>query len=129
MVVDASVVLAVLLDEEDAEEIWEKLKASPELVMSPVNWWETQVRLWKLKGDEGRRLFEAFARQVQLEVKPVDEDQAEVAFGAFLKYGGRPAKLNLGDCFAYALAKSRGEGLLYKGEDFGVTDVNGTRLE
>ncbi|MPZ59075.1 MAG: PIN domain-containing protein [Rhizobiales bacterium] len=60
-----------------------------------------------------------------VEVVPVDLAQARIAADAFTRYGRgqHPARLNYGDCFAYALAASRGVPLLYKGTDFGKTDI------
>jgi ribonuclease VapC len=60
-----------------------------------------------------------------VKVVPVTAEQAGLAREAYRKYGkgNHPAKLNLGDCFAYALAKARGEPLLFKGHDFRRTDV------
>lgn len=60
-----------------------------------------------------------------IDIAPADPAQASIAANAFLRFGkGRhPAKLNLGDCFSYALAKSLNASLLYKGEDFGRTDI------
>ena len=62
----------------------------------------------------------------QVVIEPVDENQARIARDAYRDFGkgsGHPAKLNFGDCFAYALAKSKRESLLFKGRDFSKTDV------
>ena len=59
-------------------------------------------------------------------IEPVTEDQARIAREAYRDFGkgsGHPAKLNFGDCFAYALAKAMGEALLFKGDDFPCTDI------
>jgi ribonuclease VapC len=64
--------------------------------------------------------------QTEIEVEPVTREQAEIARAAYRDFGkgsGHPAGLNFGDCFAYALAKSMGEPLLFKGDDFSRTDV------
>ena len=63
--------------------------------------------------------------QLAIEISPTNIEQAKLAREAYQKFGkgNHPAKLNLGDCFAYALAKARGEPLLFKGGDFGLTDV------
>lgn len=76
-------------------------------------------------GADGLRDLDLLIAKAGIELMPVDEDQAFIARAAFRTYGkGRhPAGLNFGDCFAYALAKSSGEPLLFKGLDFPLTDV------
>jgi ribonuclease VapC len=77
------------------------------------------------KGEAGRALLEQFFHLADPEVVAVTPRQAEIAIGAFRRFGkGRHrAALNIGDCFAYALAKSADQPLLFKGDDFGHTDV------
>ncbi len=74
---------------------------------------------------DSAREFDLFVLCVDLQIVPVDADQADIARSAWRRYGkGRhPAALNFGDCFSYALAKSLGEPLLAKGTDFARTDV------
>ncbi len=77
------------------------------------------------RGRRSRRLDELIVR-TEITIEPVTREQAEIARAAcrdFGKGGGPPAGLNFGDCFAYALAKSMREPLLFKGEDFSETDV------
>lgn len=77
------------------------------------------------KGDEKQRL-DMLVRQVRLEIVPVSESDAAIGADAFRRYGrgsGHPANLNFGDCFAYALARSRNLPLLFKGDDFVHTDI------
>jgi ribonuclease VapC len=78
------------------------------------------------KRDAGRAELDLFLREAAIEIAPVTADQAEIACEAFRRFGrGRhPAGLNIGDTFAYALAKATGEPLLYKGADFSRTDVD-----
>ena len=70
--------------------------------------------------------FDAFLSCAMIELVAVDQEQAGLALTAFRRFGrGRhPARLNFGDCFAYALAKAEGEPLLYKGGDFSKTDLD-----
>jgi ribonuclease VapC len=77
------------------------------------------------RGYEGSRDFDLFLAAAGIEIVPVDADQAEIARQAFRNYGkGRnPAGLNYGDCFSYALAKTTGLPLLFKGDDFSQTDI------
>jgi ribonuclease VapC len=70
------------------------------------------------------------ALSVHVAIERVTETQARIARQAyrdFTKTSGHPAKLNFGDCFSYALAKSKGEPLLFKGQDFSRTDVKSAR--
>lgn len=121
--VDASALLAILLGEADAELYLSKLLASTAAAISPVNWWEVQVRMRARYGEEGEKRSKAWMESVGVVVEPVTLAQAELAAAAFAQHRGRPARLNMGDCFAYALARSKGLPLLYKGEDFKQTDV------
>ena len=77
-------------------------------------------------GPVASRGLDQFIDDAQISIEPVSARQAEVARQAYRDFGkgsGHPAGLNLGDCFAYALAKDTGEPLLYKGDDFVYTDV------
>ena len=76
------------------------------------------------------RRFDELIEAAQIATEPVTEAQARLARQAYRDFGkasGHPAKLNFGDCFSYALAKSRGEPLLFKGQDFAQTDVKSAR--
>jgi ribonuclease VapC len=70
-------------------------------------------------------LVDDFIADYDVEIIPFDKTLSDLAFEAYRRFGkGRhPAKLNMGDCAAYALAKSRGWPLLYKGDDFSQTDI------
>jgi ribonuclease VapC len=77
-------------------------------------------------GARGGEQLDLFLARAQIEVEPVTAEQTRIARKAWLRYGkgrGHAAGLNFGDCFSYALAKSLGEELLYKGSDFAHTDV------
>jgi ribonuclease VapC len=123
MVVDASAFLAVLFDEDDADYHHKRMKSASQLWISPVNLWEIQVRLHQAIGPTGEAMFATIVSELPLEVVAITAEQASIAFQAFQRFGGRPARLNLGDCFAYALAKSKDAPLLFKGNDFLATDV------
>jgi ribonuclease VapC len=122
MVVDASAILAVLKHEPDRLIYAEALGRRTAKRMSPVNWYEGAVKLEKT-GDFA--LYENFIREAEIEIASIDEEIMRLAHQAWQRYGkGRsPAKLNLGDCFAYATAKSLNLPLLYKGNDFAKTDI------
>jgi ribonuclease VapC len=123
LAVDASAVLAVLLDEPDAEMYLSQIMNADSVWISSVNWWEVQVRMSTLYGPEGATAARAWMNTVGLSIEPVTLIHAETALTAFMRYKGRPARLNMGDCFAYSLAKTKGVPLLYKGSDFMHTDI------
>jgi len=91
----------------------------------PASFLEASIVAETRAGDRGLRQFDHFMRESGLAVEAVTHEHALIAREGFSNYGkGRhPAGLNFGDCFAYALAKSTGEPLLFKGEDFRQTDV------
>jgi ribonuclease VapC len=93
--------------------------------MSVASYVEMAMVMESQLGPEGMRQAEAFFRRAGVVVEPVTVDHGELARQAFLDFGkGRhKAGLNYGDCFSYALAKATGEPLLFKGNDFGQTDI------
>lgn len=123
IVVDASAVLAIHLAEPERDAFTAKLLASPS-VMSPIGVWEVLVRAHAIDGQAGRERADRLITNFGIEIPSIDAATARLAADAFIRFGKRtPAALNLGDCFAYALAKQRNASLLYKGEDFAKTDV------
>jgi ribonuclease VapC len=127
--VDASALVAILLDEPEAEAFREFLLANPEARLSPVGYWEAATRLRGLRGDSGVVELDVVIRQLAIRIAPASENTARLACEAEVAFGKRtPAKLNLGDCFAYALAKELGAPLLYKGDDFLRTDIQAARI-
>ena len=125
MIVDASAVLAILLRKDDAARFARALETADALRMSVVNYVEAAVRIDSFKDDASSRDFDDFMRRTGIELHAVEPELAEDARLAYRRYGrgNHQASLNLGDCFAYALAKRTGERLLFKGEDFARTDV------
>ena len=125
MIVDSSVFLAILLDEPEAENYRELLKDHP-VAVSAATVAESRIVLQSRGGMRMCDIFEAILIQVNAGVIPVDGYQARVASDAHQRFGrgsGHPARLNYGDCFSYALAITRDEPLLFKGDDFVHTDV------
>ncbi len=121
--IDASAILAILLDEPEAEPIRDLLRRTGGAI-TPVNHWEVTARAFVVLGETGPAEAEALMEAYGVTVQSISGDHAKVAAEAFRRFGKRsPAKLNLGDCFAYALAATEGEGLLFKGDDFTKTDV------
>jgi ribonuclease VapC len=124
IVVDASAILSILLKEDDGLRFRSILARSPRSVVSAVNYWEILVRADGLRDAAGLAAVEALLGELNVEVATVDAETALGAARAFKQFGRRsPAGLNLGDCFAYALAEREGDGLLFKGDDFPKTDI------
>lgn len=123
VVADASALLAIYLGEPEAEQFTDVLLRN-ESVVSPVNLWESAVRVHGLEGAVGVADLRTALGRLGVSVTPVSEAHAWAAVEAFARFGRRtPAGLNLGDCFAYALAQLSDSALLYKGDDFPLTDV------
>lgn len=125
MIVDASALLAILLVEPDAERFIRALAEVETPRMSAVNFLEVAIRIDRENSVLTLQRFDSFMALSDIEVLPVSLDQTRIARLAYAEFGkGRhPAGLNLGDCFAYALAKERGLPLLFKGNDFPLTDI------
>ncbi len=125
MIVDTSVIIAILRGEPDAAAIGETLGRSQDCRMSAVSYVEAAVVVDSNRNPVLSRRFDDLLRDVQIGVEPVTLNQARIAREAYRDFGkGRHrAGLNLGDCFAYALAKEKSEPLLFKGDDFRHTDV------
>ena len=122
--VDASALVAILLEEPEAISFREFLLAQPDLVLSPIGYWEATTRLRSLRGDSGVAEFQSVIHDLRIRVVPATRETARLACEAEASFGKRTsAKLNLGDCFAYALAKEIAAPLLFKGNDFSETDV------
>ena len=124
MIVDASALLAILLREPERPRFRELIALAAEPVISPVNFVEAAVRADALGEAESLGL-DRLLQISGIAIVQVTPEQAHLARQAYRKFGkgNHPAKLNLGDCFAYALAKARNEPLLFKGDDFRLTDV------
>lgn len=125
MIVDASALLAILLDESDADIFNRAISNELEdLLISPINFVEAAIRADK-KGADASETLDEIMRVSRIQIAPVSLQQTRIARAAYRRYGkgNHEAKLNLGDCFAYALAKARSEPLLFKGGDFARTDV------
>ena len=125
MIVDSSVMLAILLEEPEGRLFDVAIAGSAICRMSSANFLEASMVLQARKGTNGVRALDLMFARFRIEIVPFTEAQARVARVAFERYGkGRhPAQLNFGDCIAYALAKQTGEELLFKGRDFGRTDI------
>jgi ribonuclease VapC len=125
MVLDTSAIVAILLDEPERTAFDRRIEADPTRLVSAASRVEATFVIEGRKGEAGRERLTRFFRLTGAEIVPVTLDQIEIACEAFRRYGkGRHAAgLNLGDVFAYALAKTSGEPLLFKGDDFTRTDI------
>lgn len=125
MVIDSSAIVACLLDEPERIPFVRIIETDPIRLMSMVGYVETVFVIFSRRGPGGLTDLSAFLDRAEIDRVPVDARQAKTAVDAFRRYGkGRhPAALNIGDCFAYALARATGEKLLFKGDDFARTDI------
>ena len=129
MFIDTSVVVAILAGEEDAVEWSGRIEVASRRITSPLVVLEAAMRLSSMLAVQpavAEAAIEAFLREAEVEVVPIESSDAKLAMQAFSDYGkgrGHPAQLNLADCLSYASAKSRGMPLLYKGNDFSHTDL------
>jgi len=130
MVVDTSSLVCIILGEPEAESHIRALVNQSGNSISAANWFEAMMVVNSRRGEVGKHELEQLLVLAKAEIVPVDSRMAQLAFDAWLRFGkGRhPAGLNFGDCFSYALAKLRGEPLLFKGEDFSKTDLVGANL-
>lgn len=125
MVIDTSALVAILRDEPERSAFNQAIAAADTRTLSVASFLEASMVIESRHGPEGVRDLDLLIAKAGVELAAVDADQAYVARTAFRAYGkGRhPAGLNFGDCFAYALAKTTGEPLLFKGSDFSLTDI------
>jgi ribonuclease VapC len=125
MIVDTSALVAILYREPEAKSFVERIEAADVSRLSVANYVELAMVVESQLGPDGMRQAEAFLRRAGVVVEPVTLEHGELARQAFLDFGkGRhKAGLNFGACFAYALAKATGEALLFKGDDFALTDI------
>ena len=125
MILDTSALVAVLYGEPEARDFVERIRAADVCRISVANHVELSMVVESQLGPDGTRQADAFLRRADVVVEPVTIEQGDLARQAFLDFGkGRhKAALNFGDCFAYALARATGEALLFKGDDFALTDI------
>jgi len=125
MVIDTSALLAILQDEPERRAFNEAIEAAASRVMSVVSFVEASIVIESRYGAEGLRELDRFIDRAGIELVGADPEQGKLARDAFSRFGkGRhPAALNFGGCFAYALARSLAEPLLFKGDDFSRTDL------
>ena len=126
MAIDTSSIVAIALNEPDASEIEVRIADDPVRLISAATVLEAAMVLEARLGDAGGREFDLWLLKIGAEIIAVDAEQADVARRAWRRYGKghHAAALNYVDCFSYALAVTRSEPLLFKGEDFAKTDID-----
>lgn len=125
MIIDTSAVVAILLAEPEQRRFQTAMADAPTRRMSVGNWIELTAVVVRRKVVPVVWLDRAI-EEFELTIEPVTAEQADIGHQAYRTYGigsGHGAGLNFGDCFAYALAKASGEPLLFKGDDFSLTDI------
>ncbi len=129
MFVDASALVAILAGEGDGRDLARRLDAAERRISSPIALFEAALAITRThrRGvvDADLKIRE-FARRAGIVVEPIGAAVGVLALAAHERYGkgsGHPAQLSLGDCFAYAMARHHGVGLLYKGDEFARTDL------
>ena len=126
MIVDTSAVVAILRDEPDADRYTDALAAATDPKMSAGTYLKACIVVDLNRDPVLSRRLDDLLTVAGITIQPVTQQHAEIARSAYRDFGkgsGHPAGLNFGDCFAYALARAAGEPLLFKGDDFGRTDV------
>ena len=125
MIVDSSAVLAILFGEPDARRHAAAITAAHPCRMSVANVLEASIAVERRGGETAAHELDALLELAEIELVPVTVEHLEAARRAWRRFGkgNHPAGLNFGDCFAYALARTTGEPLLFKGGDFAQTDI------
>jgi len=125
VILDSSAVVAILRAEPEAPVMAQAMDCAEACGISAVGYVEAAIVIDSSRDPIASRRFDDFFREAEIVIEPVTVRQAKIAREAYRDFGkGRHrAGLNLGDCFAYALAKEKGEALLFKGEDFRHTDI------
>jgi ribonuclease VapC len=126
VIIDTSAIIAVLRDERDAVSFARAIADATTRRISAVNFVESAVVIDASRDPIATRRFDDFMKEASISIEPVTAEQAQIARAAYRDFGkgsGHPARLNFGDCFAYALAKDHSAPLLFKGKDFSQTDI------
>ena len=125
MIVDTSAITAILFGEAEEDRFLDALVAAPKVRISAATLVEATMVIEGRGGTDMGDVIDSLLAEMGAEICPVTAETARIARDGWRRFGkgNHPAKLNLGDCFAYALAVERGEPLLFKGDDFARTDV------
>ena len=125
IVIDSSALVAILRDEPERRSFIDAIVDHGEPRISAATYVEASMVMELRLGDRGGREIDVLMEDVSIAIVPVDQAQAKIAREAFRRFGkGRHrAALNFGDCFVYALAKTLDAPVLFKGDDFALTDL------
>lgn len=126
IVMDSSAFAAILFGEPEREEFLKVMRDAGHVMVSTATVLEARMVTYGRYGHRGTVLFDDLLSSGVFESVAPDDRTVSIAFNAFVVYGkgsGHPARLNFGDVFSYALAKARDLPLLFKGQDFALTDV------
>ena len=126
MIIDTSALVAILRDEPERMAFADAIAQDPLPRKSAANYLEVGALVDGRRNPTLSRLVDSVIAEGDIAIEPVTARQALIARAAYRDFGrgsGHPARLNFGDCFAYALAKDTGEELLFKGDDFIHTDI------
>jgi ribonuclease VapC len=126
VIIDTSALIAILRDEPEAAACARAIEAASRRLISAANFVEAAIVIDGSRDPVASRRFDDLVTEARLVIEPVTEAQARIAREAYRDFGrgsGHPARLNFGDCFAYALTRLTGDPLLFKGTDFTHTDV------
>ncbi len=124
--VDTSALAAIAFDEPERDAYITRILAARRCLLSAATFVETRIVIRSRCSEPAYYFIEELLRSSSFEIVAVDAAIAEVAARAYASFGkgsGHPAQLNFGDVFSYALAKTRNVPLLFKGNDFSLTDV------
>ena len=129
MFIDASAIVAILTREPEADALADVLESAQSPITSPIAIFEAALGICRKRHasvEEAEQDVDEFLGLAGVRTVSVTDKEAHTALVAFSRYGkgrGHPAQLNLGDCFAYAVAKNHQTTMLFKGEDFDKTDL------
>jgi ribonuclease VapC len=126
MVIDSSALIALLLDEPETVQFTAIIANARTRRVSVASYLETAIVMLRRSGPSAKQVVDRLFDELSRQIISFTRDQADLAIAAYRQYGkgrGHAAGLNFGDCFTYALAKQTGEPVLFKGNDFSLTDL------
>lgn len=126
MIVDTSAIIAILREETEAARCADLLLRAEHPRLSAASYLEAAIVIDGSRNVVTSRQLDALVEETELTIEPVTESQVRIARAAYREFGkgsGHRARLNFGDCFAYALAREANESLLFVGDDFAYTDI------
>ena len=132
MIIDTSALIAILRAEPEASVYARAIESARARRLSAASYVEVGAVIDRAGDAVASRRVDELLAVTDIGIEAVSADQARIAREAYRDFGkgsGHSAGLNFGDCFSYALAKARGEPLLFKGEDFGHTDITTALVE